>query len=205
MFEMYLQDRHFYEHEHMRNHPMLNGKAFGGKRWMPDSDKLPKGYRPSDYKRKPRGRSPQETQYKRKPETQENDRAAYLLRESGRSYQEIADLLGYSCRQVAHAAVKRGYRDHVLAGNLPANATETDAPARSRTSVPLDLTYAGKPAVRAGKRACGCWVGKGDRVIVIKGKQHCAECALDLKVNTGRSSPKSAPSSRPLLKTDLRP
>jgi hypothetical protein len=122
MFELMIRDLLFQQRQREKEHPLLNGKAYGAKRWIPDDPRLPKGWRPPDYKPKPRGRTPIQTRYKRLPETAEKDREAWRLRQAGLTYQQIADAMGWPHRQRACRAVQRAAKDLQSRQDKPVSA-----------------------------------------------------------------------------------
>lgn len=89
-------------------------KSFYGYAYQPPPGRvIPKDFKTGLPRLTPRRRSPIHTRFKREEATVKRDQEARQLRSLGLSYQEIADYLGYSSRQVAWDAVKRGQRDYL--------------------------------------------------------------------------------------------
>lgn len=113
MFENIQKDI-IWNHQHSDTAKAIN--RMHGKVWVPEDPVFKaespgvKPWRPPGYK-PARGRSPVQTRFKRQPETVKKDQDAWHLRELGYSYQEIADVMGYSDRSVAFRAVARAQRD----------------------------------------------------------------------------------------------
>jgi hypothetical protein len=115
-----------------RQRQLAIGKFYGPAYQPPASRVVPRDYRaPKGQKAQPRGRHPAHTRFKRLDVTVDRDAKARDLRALGYSYQEIADFMGYHSRQAAHAAVKRGQRDHLSQGKKRASS-RVDKPSLAR-------------------------------------------------------------------------
>jgi hypothetical protein len=177
---MLVKDLIFMENERKKNHPLLNGKAYGAKRWMPDDPRLPFRYRPVDYQPGPKGRTPQSCQFKRKPATVQRDQMALALRlDFGYRWKQIAEILGCSSAQVAYESARRGYRDrlvHAHRNEKPSLALVSAFPRRPPPRLhPEDFFASTK---RKGVRGCGCFLVRGQRIAYVNNRQWCLPCAF---------------------------
>jgi hypothetical protein len=158
---------------------------YTGETYEPDKDPIVgPGYRAPDGWHRPdkRRRSPVHTQYKRKPETARRDEQALELRVTfGLTYQQLAEQMGYSSRQVAHDAVRRAQRDRIVAHAVSRGQADKPSLARrARHSVvpPVKVTTVIPKARRGGVKACGHYCGRGVPVVYVKRRQWCLDCGL---------------------------
>jgi hypothetical protein len=155
-----------------------------GRGWVPkDPDIQP--MLPTD--RKPRGRSPIQTQFKREDETRERDQEAWQMRVIGYSYPEISSIMGYACKQRAFDAVYRAQQERVYTRGKP-------APAGTKDKLP-DVKPPSRAAGRKGWLKCGCYATRHTRITIIGKERWCEVCAFAWyrSFNAGRTSRRSLP------------
>jgi hypothetical protein len=172
------QKQDLWRHQHSPQAQAIN--KFYHPQWKAED---PAFIRPGEKPWRPPGhtyehkRSPVKTRFTRQESTRSRDMRAFEYRSVGYSYPTIANVMAYSCRQRAHDAVARAWKD-ILTGNHPHADKLPLAPYVPRRFPPVDVRTLGIKVQRAGIRGCGCYLDRGERVAYVDRRQWCLGCAV---------------------------